>query len=179
LGAAWREVPRKTSLNIGVFLGDEHYPLAPATRQAIQSAAEKLTRGGHNISIVDNFPPLHEAVKIAARLLMLDNNHTLMKHVQAGGEEPIAALSYTNLASVVGSRPSTLDDAWTSNTQLAAYRQKVFEIWKRLDLDVLLCPGARTSAAPHDTFGMPAYTLIWNLLDVRGHFVNPSQPTRR
>ncbi|KAI9164179.1 amidase signature domain-containing protein [Paramyrothecium foliicola] len=165
LGVAWRDVPRKASLNIGLFLGDEHYPLAPAARRALQSAAEKLAQKGHTVTMVDNFPSVHEAVKIAARLFLLDNDHTVMGHLNVGEEKPIAALSYTNLANVVGSRPSTLDDVWTSNNNLASYRERLLEFWKRLDLDVLLCPGARTSAAPHDTFGMPAYTLIWNLLD--------------
>jgi amidase len=49
-------------------------------------------------------------------------------------------------------------------------RQEYADAWRRAwvehGLDVILAPGAQNTAVPHDTYGWPPYTLIWNLLDV-------------
>ena len=39
-----------------------------------------------------------------------------------------------------------------------------------LNIDVVLCLGAQTTAPPHDTFGMVPYTAAWNALEVRSCF---------
>lgn len=54
--------------------------------------------------------------------------------------------------------------------QLNIARGAYAEVWKNTwldhDLDVVLALGAVSCAAPHDTFGMPVYTLMWNTIDV-------------
>ncbi|KAK6200851.1 hypothetical protein LQW54_009434 [Pestalotiopsis sp. IQ-011] len=39
------------------------------------------------------------------------------------------------------------------------------KIWRENDLDVVLAPGASTTAVPHDACGVSVYTMIWNLLN--------------
>jgi amidase len=47
-----------------------------------------------------------------------------------------------------------------------AYADSWRRTWVEHNLHVLLAPGAISTAVPHDTYGNPVYTLIWNLLDV-------------
>ncbi|TIC89846.1 Acetamidase [Colletotrichum higginsianum] len=37
--------------------------------------------------------------------------------------------------------------------------------WRDNNLDVVVGPGAISTAVPHDTYGAPVYTLMWNVLD--------------
>ena len=53
---------------------------------------------------------------------------------------------------------------------LHAARQRIHDVWRQTwvdqKLDVILAPGAQSTAVSHDTYGWPAYTVIWNVLDV-------------
>ncbi|KAJ5162541.1 amidase [Penicillium capsulatum] len=174
LAGGWCNVQRKEKLRIGVFMGDGDYPLAPPVTRALKSATTALERAGHQVDVLSSFPSVHEALKIAARFMMLDNEQTLLKHVLAGDEQPIKSLAYTSPATVVEAREYTLKDVWDANAALIQYREKMAAVWRKHDLDIVLCPGARTPATPHDTFGMPVYTLIWNLLNARSFGTFPA-----
>jgi amidase len=39
-------------------------------------------------------------------------------------------------------------------------------IWKEEGLDGVIAPPAQSTAVRHDTWGLPPYTLVWNVLDV-------------
>ncbi|PYH90922.1 amidase [Aspergillus ellipticus CBS 707.79] len=165
LGIGWRHVPPKEKLSIGVFMGDQDFPPTPPVRRALESARLALERAGNDVHLVAKFPSLTEAVKLAARYFLLDNRNTLLKHVIDGGEEPIKALEYASPASIAGMREYTLDDVWDANASLIEYREEVAAVWREHKLDVLICPGHQSTAVPHDTYGPPVYTVVWNLLN--------------
>jgi amidase len=166
LAIPWRDAERKKSLNIGVYLGDDDYPLDPPITRAMISAMKKLQSAHHSVQVLTGFPPLNEAMKTVAKLFSLDNKKTSAQFIRDGCEKPIAALAYTKPTNLIEDREYILDDIWDANNELVAYREKVFRVWRAHDLDVLLCPGSRSTAKPHDTYGIPIYTSIWNLLDV-------------
>ncbi|PWY79709.1 amidase, partial [Aspergillus heteromorphus CBS 117.55] len=165
LGIGWRHVPPKEKLTIGVFMGDKDFPPTPPVIRALESAKFALEKAGHDVHLVSEFPSLTEAVKLAARYFLLDTKNTLLKHVIDGGEEPIKALEYASPASIAGMREYTLDDVWDANTALIDYREKMSTVWRQHKLDVLVCPGHQSTAVPHDTYGTPVYTVVWNLLN--------------
>lgn len=55
--------------------------------------------------------------------------------------------------------------------QLSRARDQLRDRWRQTfvsnGLDAVLAPGSQSTAVPHDTYGWPAYTAIWNILDVR------------
>jgi amidase len=68
----------------------------------------------------------------------------------------------------VNKKPSyTMDELFDINVAKATYKKLWNEVWVQNALDVILCPGAQNTAVPHDTYGIPPYTCVWNLLEVR------------
>lgn len=165
LAVPWRYVPQKM-LTIGLMLGDKDYPLAPPVKRALESAAIKLRAAGHHVKLCPNVPSVRKAAVIAGGFFSQDNEMTPFSHLQ-NVEDPIASLAHTSTRNLVQPRKYNIDDVWNSNVALSEYREEWLCQWQGAGMDVLLCPGAHATAVPHDTFGMPVYTLIWNLLDVR------------
>lgn len=60
----------------------------------------------------------------------------------------------------------SLEDLFDLNTAKAEYADEWRKVYVQNKLDVIVGPGAETTAVPHDTFGVPPYTVLWNLLDV-------------
>jgi amidase len=76
--------------------------------------------------------------------------------------------SLAKTVNLVNKRPAyTMDELFDINVAKAAYKASWNAVWTSYNLDVILCPGAQNTAVPHDTYGMPIYTAVWNLLEVR------------
>ena len=68
---------------------------------------------------------------------------------------------------LVNKKPAfTMDELFDINVAKVAYKASWNKIWVDEALDVILCPGAQNTAVPHDTYGLPIYTCVWNLLEV-------------
>ncbi|KAH8819425.1 amidase signature domain-containing protein [Xylogone sp. PMI_703] len=160
----WREVPTKTRLNIGVFVSDPDIPVFPPVSRIINSAAQKLEEAGHNVVVIDRTPSIRKATLIAARSFALDTDSGSQVLAEAG-EEPIPELSDANAGKYIEQRDPTLADVWSINADKEEYREEWAQAWREHELDVLLCPGSRATAVPHGQYGVPEYTLVWNLLD--------------
>ncbi|KAK9423364.1 putative amidase [Seiridium unicorne] len=165
LSIPWRHLERPSSLKMGVWLGDPQVPLDTSVQLALEATAEKLRLAGHQLINIDNFPHITTAAQIATGFFRLDNKQVEKQYLEASGEKPIRSLAYIFPANAAENRPSDLDDVWDLNVQLASFREDVFNAWRSVGMEVLLCPVAQHGAVSHDTFGPPLYTLIWNLLD--------------
>jgi hypothetical protein len=53
------------------------------------------------------------------------------------------------------------------NVAKAEFAAKMRLVFLENDLDVIIGPGYQATAVPHDTFGVPNYTVLANLVDVR------------
>ena len=166
LYAPWRDVPKR-KLNIGVWMGAEDMPVFPPVSRALEMAAKALGSAGHRVTTVDTPEEagLHEVVQSYVQSLSLDNDHTLMKPLEEANEEltPMIA-SMKARAEEMG--PATLDDVWQSNISRDRIRDSWHAAMRKDNLDVILCPGHRAPGSIHDTYGVPYYTMIWNLLNV-------------
>lgn len=170
----WRDIEPSTRLNIGLYLGHAEYPLTAPVKQALEASAAALREAGHQIIPMDDFPSLLTATRIAFEYFELDDKHTPFRKIEAGGEKPIKALEYMGY-NLEEARTRDIDDVWRLNVELESFREEVFHRWRAAELDVLLCPVAQHNAVPHDTFGKPVYTLMWNLLDVSMPFMRPDE----
>ena len=64
----------------------------------------------------------------------------------------------------------SIDDIFAYKAASLQYRAAWNAVFARHGLDVFLCPGAETTAIPHDIIGAPPYTAVWSLLEVGDFF---------
>jgi amidase len=170
LAIPWRQTPRKSQLRIGVY-EDPDFPLHPPVRRSLTTAVKLLEGAGHIIVPLPQFPSLAEGIKLCIQLFSLDNTRTSIKHIMASGEPFVPSV-----AAVLGGMTSPpkdvkLEEFFDLNVAWQVYKEKWNKIWVANELDVLVGPGAETTAVPHDTYGFAPYTMIWNLLNVNLPFL--------
>lgn len=167
LAIPWRNVPRNKKLTIGLFIEDPAFPVQPPVKRSLRVAAEKLRAAGHRIVPLTTIPSTMAGVQVAVRSFSLDTTNSIFKLLADAEEEPIKALTAMPLGAYLDNQASfDLEDMWRFVAERDDYRESWGKIWRNNALDVLLCPGYRGTAPPHDEFGIPAYTLIWNSIDV-------------
>ncbi|KAF4457774.1 amidase [Fusarium albosuccineum] len=165
LYAPWREIPQKSTLKIGLWAGDAEFPLHPPMQRALNGAAAALEAAGHQIKRIQTPIQLRRAAEIFALSSRLDTKNSIFQFLADGDEEPIPALIEIFQGISTRNKESSADDIWEFNSQRSDYRSVWHWTWMESDIDVLLCPPSRTTAVPHGKYGVPWYTMIWNLLD--------------
>ena len=159
----WRAVPAKEKLTIGILAADPLYPFTPPVARAVTTAAKKLEAAGHNVVHLKSLPSVETVMTLSGHMFSLDNTKTWKKFIDASGEPIVPSIIGTDFAH---QDSYTLEDLFRLNIE----RSKCLDEWKDVfvnnDLDVILGPGAETTSVPHDTYGIPPYTVLWNLLDV-------------
>lgn len=110
---------------------------------------------------------MQTAFDLACDSFSFDNSKQVMKHIQAGGEPVINSLVKT--MHTVNRKPEgyTVDEVFDFNVARLEYKSAWNKLFVDNQLDVILCPGAQNTAVPHDEYGTPPYTALWNLLEVR------------
>ncbi|KAH7131008.1 amidase signature domain-containing protein [Dactylonectria macrodidyma] len=163
--APWREVPRKTSLKIGLWVQDEALPVFPPVARTLREAAAALKAAGHDIIPVHNPVPLIKGGIIFGKANKLDPKNSIFQILSDGQEPPVPALIGLERELPLEDREYNLVDLWDFNGDRDDYRDAWHKVWVGKQIDILLCPGARGTAVPHGKFGVPWYTMIWNLLN--------------
>ena len=175
LDVPWRDVDQKTQLKIGILETDPKYPLQPPVQRVMEQAVSQLKAQGHTlISLPANQTMISEAVEISWTMFGYSGDGG--KRLKESGEPPIPSLiagqgiaqKLAKGSATYGVRDETLNDF----QRLAATTVKRFalkevwrNIWNQHDLDVVIAPAAQCTAIPHDTFPLPAYTVLLNCLD--------------
>ncbi|RHZ65805.1 general amidase GmdB [Aspergillus thermomutatus] len=168
--APWYKLSKsQTELTIGVLPEDVHFPLHPPVRRALNSAIDALNKQGHRIVQLENDPTRDLAyVNRLAFQYFVYGPH--VDHIESSGEPLVASVA--KMASPMFTGPFPVDmelPPFEKINALHLARQKYADAWRKTwvenGLDVILAPAAQNTAVPHDTFGWPPYTLVWNLLD--------------
>jgi amidase len=166
LAVGWRPVPQKSKLTIGVLQEDPAYPLFPPVARSLAAAVEKLRAAGHTIIPLDGAPSLVEPCTTGFGFFSLDNTKAPFKVIESSGE-PLVPSVVGVLGLQIGKLESiTLEELFDLNTARRAYSAQWTKAWVDAKIDVLIGPGAETTAVPHDAYGYPPYTVVWNYLDV-------------
>ncbi|KAL5340222.1 amidase signature domain-containing protein [Aspergillus crustosus] len=163
LPVAWRSVQKHGRLTIGIISEVSNYPLRPPVRRAIKEATTILSKAGHTVTVLQATPSILEAGMLAFKLLTLDNTRTALRHIQASGEPPIRSLA-GSVPDLTGPQ-STLEDLFDFNAKKADIAARWHQVWLDNQLDAIIMPGHSNTASPHDTYGQPPCTLLWNLID--------------
>ncbi|KAL4810296.1 amidase signature domain-containing protein [Aspergillus unguis] len=166
-----RDVEPRPLLTIGVLPEDKHYPLHPPMRRALESAVGALTKKGHRIIRLSD--DAARDVAYAARLAFEWFTYAPPPdHITPSGEPTIKSVTTQSWPLFTGPLLLKPDHGvYEKLNILLKARQAYSDAWKKAylenGLDVVLAPGAQSTAVPHDTYGWPPYTSMWNLLDVR------------
>ena len=164
----WRgsvAVSGNAKIRIGFFAGDPEYPVHPPVSRVLKEAVKKLTGAGFTLIPLSNTPPMKAGMELCTDYWSLDNSKTFLHRISSSGEPMINSLAKT--LHLVNKKPSyTMDELFDINVAKGAYKNLWNRVWVDNDLDVILCPGAQNTAVPHDTYGAPVYTCVWNLLEV-------------
>ncbi|KAI9927263.1 hypothetical protein MW887_003650 [Aspergillus wentii] len=169
LSMGWSGIQEERKLRIGVLPVDEHYPLHPPVRRALNKAVDELTRQGHTIVYLDDIPSrsLSLASRIAFQYFFYRPKDNA---ITASGEPEIPSVAKCWSPMFTG--PAVAEenaDLFTQISQLytarLAYCEAWRDAWMQNGLDAVVAPGSQSTAVPHDTFGWPSYTAIWNVLD--------------
>ncbi|KAI8654468.1 Amidase [Fusarium keratoplasticum] len=167
LGLAWNEpAPRSGEiLTIGLFPEDPKAPLHPNMQRVLVEAVEKLKAEGHRIvDLSGKVPSVTDAADLSFKFFRIDPDKTVLGHVSKSGEPFIPSLRFTYDLS--GNEPEpTLRGLLDLNAARAGMTGQMRRLFVDNKLDVILAPGYQTCAVPHDTFGVPVYTVIGNMID--------------
>lgn len=166
MGIPWLELASRPVLTIGVLPEDSHAPLHPNMRRTMAIAVQKLAAAGHRIfDLSGKTPSLADASDLSFSFFRIDPDKTQQKHISNGGEPPIPSLRFTY--DLEGKDPEpTLRDLFDLNVARAEVTSMFRNIYLDNQLDVIIGPGYQSCAVPHDTYGLPVYTVISNLVDV-------------
>jgi amidase len=170
----WRAVESSASeqLVIGLLAEDPNYPLHPPVRRALESAADALEKAGHKVVPLPADPARSAGFgsRIAFQYFGMVGPDPIAIGKEVG--EPLVA-SVARLVHPFTKAPFPVSPDLDVPSQLSelnsvseAYSDAWRQTWIENDLDVVLGPGAAHTASPHDTYGNPVYTLMWNTLNV-------------
>lgn len=167
---SWRTLvePRSKPLTIGILPEDPEYTLHPPIRRSLAEAASALEEAGHKV--VHLATDAKRSAALGARIsyqyfsisapAVTDFGEPFVASV-AKGMHPFSTGDFP-----VDPKLDIPSQFSGLNRARAAYAQSWSQIWQEHDLDIVLAPGASCTAVPHDTFGLPVYTVMWSLIDV-------------
>ncbi|KAB5530269.1 amidase signature domain-containing protein [Coniochaeta sp. 2T2.1] len=165
LAIPWTEPAPKSTLTIGVLPEDPRMPLHPNVQRTLAAAVEKLAAAGHHIvNLSGKMPSLADATDLSFRYFQIDPDKTQMQHIVKGGEPAIPSLRFT--FDVDGKEPEpTLRELFELNTKRGQTMAQMRRVYLDNQLDIIIGPAYQSCAVPHDTFGTPLYTVVFNLVD--------------
>ncbi|EUC29879.1 hypothetical protein COCCADRAFT_39810 [Bipolaris zeicola 26-R-13] len=175
LDVPWMDLsgsPSPEKLRIGVVSEDPTFPLHPPVKRALAEAVRLLEAQGHYIYNI-SAPKAHvaDAVAVGFEFFFLDD--TGAKHIDASGEPLIRSVKQ-GMEAWGAFKNSFLDDiahlegvkrVAALNVKRHIIADEWRSLWKDEKLDVVIGPSAQHTAVRHDTYGLPPYTLLLNVLD--------------
>ncbi|KAE8155155.1 amidase signature domain-containing protein [Aspergillus avenaceus] len=165
-GIPWTRPTPKDTLTIGLLREAPERPWHPSIHRALARAVNRLARAGHTIvDLRDKPPSIKEASELAFQFFSMDTDNSTMGYIAASGEPPIPSLEATYGKPPADPPQPTLRGLYEANVAKADYEARMRKMFIDNDLDIIISSGYQSPAPPHDTFGLPFYTVIWNLVD--------------
>lgn len=173
----WRKLdqPKKSGLRFGLLPEDPSYPLHPPIKRALKEAVAKLEAQSHEVvPLRSDETRTSDAIEVAFELFSLAPG-TAIRHIRASGEPAVPSVA-KNLGPANQGNYSYIKNLGDLDTlhkfaAVSVKRGEFVEAWRKIwvehRLDAIIAPSAQSTAVPHDTFGFPPYTCLFNLLDVR------------
>jgi Asp-tRNA(Asn)/Glu-tRNA(Gln) amidotransferase A subunit family amidase len=168
IAVPWRRIqPSVTPLRFGLIRGHPKRPLHPPVARTLHTTATKLKEAGHSIVLLDDkIPDLWDCAILGWKYFLLDPKKTPVQIVNAGGEPWIPSIATTHFPEAKQYQAS-LDELFDMNVERAKILKVYHDLFVQEKLDAVIMPGYQAVAPKHDTFGVPIYTILQNLLNVR------------
>ncbi|KAK8117214.1 uncharacterized protein PG998_005495 [Apiospora kogelbergensis] len=175
LDVPWRSLERLKAANgdklvIGVAPEDEEFRLHPPVKRTMEEAAKKLEAAGHTLVRlpVDASRSMALGGRLAFSFYGLEGHPTNAEMEAEFGEPLVKSLAVG--VHPFAQNPPPLSPEWSEAKKVAEWhrlQEEYCDGWRRAwlenGLDVILAPGAISTAVPHDAFGVPVYTAAWNV----------------
>ncbi|EFQ27304.1 amidase [Colletotrichum graminicola] len=159
------------ALTIGVLPEDPNYPLHPPVRRALDEAVSSLEAAGHNVVRLPLDPCCGASLGGKLAFTYYGLSFSGLDALESEIGEPLITSVRANVHPFGNEGPLVspeLDTAHRLSEFLNlrdGYADDWRKTWRTYKLDVVLGPGATSTAVPHDTYGVPVYTAMWNVLD--------------
>ncbi|KAK7932252.1 hypothetical protein PG985_002964 [Apiospora marii] len=170
----WRSLDQKTAgsdkLVIGIAPEDEEFQLHPPVKRTLDAAARKLEAAGHTVVRLPADPARSMALggRLAFAFYGLEG-HPTNEEMEAQFGEPLVQSLAVGVHPFART-PPPLAPEWSEARKVAEWhrlRGEYCDGWRRAwlghGLDVVVAPGAVSTAVGHDAFGVPVYTAAWNV----------------
>lgn len=168
LAFPWIEPTRSTgkSLKIGILPEDPGQPLHPSMQRTLSIASGKLQQAGHTIiDLTEKVNFIAKASNLSFNFFRADPDQTILKRLSESGEPAIPSLKFTY--DLEGKTPeTTLREFFDLNAAKGEISSQMRRVFLDNNLDFIIAPGYQSPAVPHDTYGLPLYTVLANLVDV-------------
>ncbi|XP_051788760.1 fatty-acid amide hydrolase 1 [Erpetoichthys calabaricus] len=181
----------RKALRIGYYEVDNFTKPSPSMQRCFWEVKELLEKSGH--TLVPFTPPEVEyaILQLTVRALLADGGSTLLNNFKEGKLDPnlrpqtfmyklpplikkiisfLLKPLYPRISKAYGAIVglSSVKDLWKLHVALDEYRERFIAEWRRLQLDVVLCPmlgpAYNLGFAGHLTTAV-SYTALYNLLD--------------
>jgi amidase len=159
--------PPTRPLKFGLLTTSPTNPTHPPILRALERTASLLEEKGHTVvRLDDSLPPLDESSLLAFKFFSLDPDATPFTYLRAANEPPVPSLSICTLPALHDWKPS-VTDLWDMTRARTQFRAAWHALLARDGgLDALILPGYQATAPKHDSYRIPQWTVVANLLDV-------------
>ncbi|KAJ7332773.1 hypothetical protein JRQ81_014953 [Phrynocephalus forsythii] len=191
-------------LRIGYYEDDGYFEPSPSMRRAVRETKHLLQNSGHTLIPFD--PPRINYVvdELFTRGLYADGAVTLLgkfkgdivdpnlksqincysipivvKRILAFILKPVYPRIARDLSALCG--VGSIKNLWKHHAAVAAYREEFLAEWRKLKLDVILCPvlgPAFNEGYPGKLFAATSYTNLYNVLNFPAGIVPVSKVTK-
>ncbi|KIW08265.1 uncharacterized protein PV09_01188 [Verruconis gallopava] len=167
LAVPWRRVePFTRPLRLGVITDDPKRMLHPTVLRTIKSASEALKNAGHMIMPLDGLiPSIWESCILSWKYFALDPQDTPAKILAEVNEPLVPSISTTYLDEIPQGWHPSIDDLYAMNMERFKIIHSYHKILTENSLDGFIMPVYQATAVPHDTYGLPIWTVLPNLIN--------------
>lgn len=167
LAVPWRRVEAASRpLKLGLIMEDKMMPLHPSILRTMATARKVLEDAGHSIIPLDNeIPSIYATALLAWKFFLLDPAKTPLTYLNAVQEPFVASLLSCRFPELDGYQP-TLDELFNLNLERRKTMKAYHDLVVKNELDAIIMPNYQATAVPHDTYGLPIYTVLPNVIDV-------------
>lgn len=155
-------------LALGFILEDPKYPLHPPVLRTLKTAIAKLSEAGHTvIDLASHLPAgiIFSATENAFTNFAMDPLKTSLGYITKSGEPVVPSIPTALLPETKHFKPS-VDDVYRLNVERASICSMFRKVYVQHKLDAVVMPTYQATAVAHDRYGIAAYTVLANLLDV-------------
>ncbi|OCK75449.1 amidase [Lepidopterella palustris CBS 459.81] len=164
IAVPWRTIaPIARRLKFAIIEKDPKFPLHPPIQRAMHHAMDALAKAGHHMTVLDDMM-IYDSAVLAWKFFLLDPKKTPVGFINASGEPWVPSIETCTFPELADWKP-TLDDLFDMNVQRRRIMKRYHDLMVRFEFDAILMPAYQATAVPHDTYGVPIYTVLANLLD--------------